>query len=176
MRTRRGHSLVECLIAISLIGATLSIVAVAMNQIRRTCRRVSEVSTVELELQRFAAQLRADAHQALSVEQTGANDANAAGGTLLLSLAGERSVKYTLRATHVERLLHRGDELRQRETYGLPKSVTAAWQVQTDRSLPLVSLKLEPGPVESGRPQGIQSIQINAAVGLFPALLSSDES
>ena len=174
MRTRRGHSLVECLITIGLIGATLSIVAVAMSQMRRSCQRVSQASTTELELERFAFQLRTDAHRALSVEREGANDAT--GPALLFRLADELSVKYTLQATHVERLLHRGDEVRHRETYRLPKSFTAAWQVQTDRPAPLVSLKLEPGPVGSSVSLGFQSIQIDAAVGLFPSLLPSDES
>jgi len=176
MRTRRGHSLVECLIAIGLIGATLSIVALAMSQMRRSCRRVSQASTTELELERFAFQLRTDAHQALSVELEGADDATAAAGTLLFNLADELSVKYTLQAVQVERLVHRGDEVRHRETYRLPKSFTAAWEVQTDRPLPLVSLKLEPGPVGSNVSLGFQSIQIDAAVGLFPSLLPSDES
>ena len=174
MRTRRGHSLVECLIAIGLIGATLSIVAVAMSQMHRSCRRVSEASTTELELERFAFQLRTDAHQAISVEREGANGATA--DALLFGLAHELSVKYTLQATHVERLLHRGDEVRHRETYRLPKSFTAAWQVRTDRSSPLVSLRLEPGPVGSSVSLGFQAIQIDAAVGLFPSLLPSDES
>ena len=174
MRTRRGHSLVECLITIGLIGATLSILAVAMSRMHRSCLRVSQASTAELELERFALQLRTDAHQALSVERDGANDATA--GTLLFTLADDLSVKYTLQATRVERLLRRGDEVRHRETYRLPKSFTAAWQVRTDRSSPLVSLKLEPGPVGSSVSLGFQSIQIDAAVGLFPSLLPSDES
>ena len=176
MRTRRGHSLVECLITIGLIGATLSVVAVAMSQMRRSSQRVSEASMTELELERFSLQLRTDAHRALSVEREGANGANATAGTLLFGLADELSVKYTLQATHVERLLHRGDEVRHRETYRLPKSFTAAWQVQTDRPAPLVSLKLEPGPVGSSVSLGFQAIQIDAAVGLFPSLLPSDES
>jgi type II secretory pathway pseudopilin PulG len=176
MRTRRGHSLVECLITIGLIGATLSIVAVAMSQMRLSCRRVSEASAAELELERFAVQLRSDAHQALSVEREGSDDANETSGTLLFKLSDERSVKYTLRTTHLERLLERGDEIRHRETYRLPRSFTALWQVQTDRSLPLVSLKLEPGPLGPGVPLEVQPIQIDAAVGLFPSLLSRDES
>ena len=176
MRTRRGYSLVECLITIILIGATLSVVAVAMSRMRLSCVRVSRASTEELELERFALQLRTDAHQALSVEEEEGNDATATGPALVFRLADGRWVQYTVQATHVERLLHRGDEVRHRETYRLPKSFAAVWQVQTDRSLPLVSLKLEPGPIGSSVSLGFQTIQIDAAVGLFPSQLPSDES
>lgn len=174
MRTRRGHTLVECLITIGLIGATLSIVAVAMNQIRLASQRVGQAATTEIDLERLALQLRTDAHRARSVKQEPANDAT--GGTLWFSLDDELSAKYTLRTTHLERRLQRGDEVRHRETYRLPKSFTAEWQVQTDRSSPLVSLKLEPGPVGSSISLGFQTIQIDAAVGIFPSPLPSDES
>jgi type II secretory pathway pseudopilin PulG len=176
MRNRRGHSLIECLVTIGLIGMTLSIVAVAMSQMRRSCQRVGEASTAELELERFSFQLRTDAHRALSAKRKAADGEGPNGPELLFTLADRQRVKYTLQTTRVERLLYQGDEVRHRDSYGLPKSFTGDWELRTDRSSPLVSLKLEPGSVESVGPMGYQSIQIDAAVGLLPSPRPRDES
>ena len=176
MRTRRGHTLVECLITIGLIGAVMTTVAVAMHGMRRSCRTVRQESTVELDLGRLAAQLRTDAHRALSVKHEDSDDPNETPDTLSFTLAADLSVKYTLRETHIERLLSAGDEIRHRETYRLPASFGADWQVQTDRPSPLVSLILEPESADPGSPFGFRTIQIDAAVGLFPPSLPRDES
>ena len=176
MRNRRGHSLVECLITIGLIGATMSTVAVAMHGMRRSCRTVREESATQLELGRLAAQLRTDAHRALSVKQDNSVDPTATANAVSFSLAADVSVEYTLQATQIERLLRSGDEIRHRETYRLPVSVTAGWQVRTDRASTLVSLILQPASAALGGPLGFQTIQIDAAVGLLPPPLPRDES
>ena len=181
MRTRRGSSLFECLIAIGLIGATFSTVAVAMSGMYRTHRRVRGEAGRELELERFAAQLRADAHQALSVEEEtvadpNAADPNAAVKILSLTLPGGRSVHYTLQERRVERVLRRGDELLHRETYRLPGAFIARWGVARDRSWPMVSLMLEPGPAGPDSPLGFQAMRIDAAVGLLRSPPAPNES
>ncbi len=175
MRTRRGHTLVECLIAIGLIGVVMSTLAVAMHGMHRSCQSVRKDSTTDLELGRLAAQLRTDAHRALSVKQ---KDSDEPEGTAAVSFAltAGVSVEYTLRATHVERLLRAGDEIRHRETYRLPNSSTATWQLRTDRTSPLVSLILQPVSAELGGPLGSGTIQIDAAVGLLPPPLPRDKS
>jgi len=176
MKSRRGHSLVECLISVGLIGAVMSTVAVAMHGMRRSCRTVREESTSQLELGRFAAQLRTDAHRALSVNRKGSVDPSVAADVVSFALAAEVSVEYTLQATQIERLLRTGGEIRHRETYRMPISCTAGWQVQTDRASPLVSLILQPASTQPGGPLGFQTIQIDAAVGLLPPPPPRDES
>ena len=176
MKKRQGYSLVECLVAIGLISATLSTVAVATSGMYRCCQRVRGESVTELELERLAAGLRADAHQALSVKLDGHTDTEEAVDTLVLTLADERSVQYTLRAQRVERVLHYGDEVRHRETYRLPASFTARWEIERNRLLPMASLLLDPGPVGSNSPLGFQAMRIDAAVGLLQPLLAPRES
>ena len=165
MRTRGGFSLVECLIAISLMAVVFSTIAVAMSGLRRASRRIREESQVELDLERLSSQLRADAHLALSVDLE-APDA------LLLTLRDERSVRYTLQARSVERVLRQGEEPRHRETYRLPPSCTADWQVDADRPAPMVSLTIDPGAAGSTNPLGFQAMRIDAAVGLLRASLT----
>lgn len=160
MRTRGGFNLVECLIAISLMAVVFSTIAVAMSGLRSGSRHIRQQSEIELDLERFSLQLRADAHLALSVDL---EDPDA----LLLTMNDEHSVRYTLQARSVERVLRQGDQPRHRETYRLPPSFTAHWRVDADRPLPMVSLRLDPGGVGSSGPRGFQAIHIDAAVGLL---------
>ena len=113
MRRRGGYTLVECLIAIALIGVTMTVVAVAMSGMHRACRRVRQDAAIEMELQRFAAQFRADAHLAVSAQQEDSAEGNAPTGTLLLTLNDRESVRYTLRAQFVERQCAGNDRLRE---------------------------------------------------------------
>ncbi len=167
MRRRNGFTLVECLAAIALIGVAMTTVAVAMTGMHRACQRVREEIASEMELQRFAVQLRADAHEALSAKQEGGKEENAASDSILLALSDEESVQYTVQAGHIQREQRRGDELLHRETYGLPDSYTAHWELKKNGSAAMASLKLEPQPVELSGRMGDQPIQINAAVGLL---------
>ncbi len=173
MRTRGGSNLVECLIAISLIAVVFSTIAVAMSGLRRGNRRVRQEAQVELDLQRFSSQLRADAHLALSVDLENPTDPDGAANTLALTLMDERSVRYTLQAGSIQRVLRQGEEPRHRETYRLPPSCTADWQVDADRPSPMVSLKIDPGAADSTGPLGFQAMRIDAAVGLLRASLGA---
>lgn len=172
MRKRGGFSLVECLIAISLMAVVFSTIAVAMSGLRRCSRRIREESQVELDLERFSSQLRADAHLALSVDLEDSADPGSAANTLLLTLTDERSVRYTLQARSIQRVLRQGEEPRHRETYRLPPSCTAHWQVDVDRPSPMVSLRIDPGAADSTNPFGFQAMRIDAAVGLLRASLT----
>jgi type II secretory pathway pseudopilin PulG len=176
MKTRRGHSLVECVIAIGLIGATFTTVAVAMSGMYRTSRRVCRAAGTELDLERFAAQLRGDAHQSLSVKEDIVTSPSGDAKTLSLTLTSERSVYYTLREGHVERVLRRGDALQHRETYRLSGAFTARWFVDRDRARPMVSLILEAGAAGASSPLGFQAMRIDAAVGLLRPLPAPSQS
>jgi len=167
MSTRRGFTLTETVVAIGLVSATLTAVAVATAGMYRACRHVRQESAVGLELGRLASQLRADAHGALSVEVQSADDAEGDAGALLLTLPDGGSVRYTLRTGHVDRVLRRGDEVPHRETYRLPPALVARWQIERGRTVPLVSLLLEPGPVGTSGPLGRQPVRVDAAVGLL---------
>ncbi len=176
MRTRQGHTLIECMVAIVLLGATLATVSVAISGVYRCRQRVGEESATELDLQRFAAQLRADAHRAVSVKKEKPDDSGEAVNTLLLTLTDGRSVEYTVEGRYVERVLRQGDRSRHRETYRLAKAFAAHWQVQRDRPSPLVSLMLDPATGGANGPLGIQTIRIDAAVGLLRSPIAPHES
>ncbi len=176
MRTRQGYTLVECMVAIVLIGVTLATVSVALSGVYRCRQRVGEESAMELDLQRFAVQLRADAHDAVSAEEQKPDEPDAAVVTLLLKLTDDRSVEYTLEGRHVERVLRQGDRLRHRDTYRLPKAYAAHWQVRRDRPLPIASLMLNPETTGGNGPLRIRAIRLDAAVGLLRGPIAPNKS
>ena len=162
MRIRCGYSLVECLVAMALATTAMTTVAVTMSGMHHAHRQVQEQTVSEMELSRFAVQLRADAHEALSANLE--EEENAA---VQLILSKEDTVRYTLQEGRIQRDQKRNDKLVHHETYRLPDACAARWELVENGSTPMLSLKLEPEPLEqSGRPSG-QSQHINAAVGLF---------
>lgn len=162
MRIRCGYSLVECLVAIALATTAITTVAVTMSGMHRAYRQVREQTLSEMELNRFAAQLRADAHRALS-----ANLEEEENTAAQLILSNEETVRYTLQEGRIQRDQKRNDKLVHHESYALPDACTARWEIVKDESTPMLSLRLEPGPLQQSGPPSGQSQQINAAVGLL---------
>ena len=194
MRKRRGYSLVECLATFALIGTALTMVAVSMNGMQRACQRVRDDTLTEMELQRLALQLRTDAHAAASAREVVAADDGSQPDTLRLVLNGEESVDYMAAADVVRRELRRSEQVLHRETYRLPTAYTAQWMLETGNPSenqgkespreenqqagprvaagardphPVVSLRLEPEPVDRGGRPGGRALSISAAVGLI---------
>ncbi|MBN1852283.1 MAG: hypothetical protein JW829_06150, partial [Pirellulales bacterium] len=151
-------------------------VSVAMSGMVRSSQRVREESAWQLEMERFAAQFRTDAHQALSVQEENSNDSGKNVPTLLLALADTQVVEYRLQARMIERLLREGDSIRHRETYRLPNSFQPHWHVERGCFLPIVGLILEPESASSNRPCHFQTTRINAAVGMLQPLLAPHAS
>ncbi len=167
MSRRNGYTLVECLVVIALIGTAMTTVAVAMSGMHRAGQRVRAETAVEMDLQRFAVQLRADAHEALSAEQEDGDDDKGSAPTLRLTLRDDETVRYTVGEETVQRERRRGDERVHRETYRLPQAYTAHWELEESGLVPMVRMKLEPEPVELSSPMGTETIQIDAAVGVI---------
>jgi type II secretory pathway component PulJ len=129
MTARSGYTLIESTVAITMIGAVLGSVALSLHATRQANRRVRDEVASELELGRFTAQLRSDAHQAQSARldsgktphsplphagegsgKTGSEasgsaskEAGAAPLVLSLALADGRIARYTLQAQGIER-------------------------------------------------------------------------
>lgn len=167
MRTRRGHTLLECTVAFALFGTILSTVGLTLHAMARSERRVGAALLADRELERLAVQLRQDAHQATSATATDVRDQKPLQSALSLALPAGETVHYTLQSERVERVLRHEQTLRHRETYRLPAATGARWQVQTERPVPLVSLVLERDQSPSSVPVGVGTCRVDAAVRLF---------
>jgi len=162
MKRRRGYSLLECLVVISLLASILGTVGWTMHALHRTDRRLGDALLASGALERLAGQLRADAHLAESAAASPASGETPAGRELSLTLPAERSVRYTLLPRAVERVVRRGTTLEHRETY--PVVATAAgWQVTPS----LISLTVQFEPQAPAVPNAtVRTGRIDAAVRL----------
>lgn len=167
MRTRRGHTLLECLVAMSLFGVTLSTVGLTLHTMARSERLLGTALDADRELNRLTVQLRQDAHQATSASTTDVGEQTPTHSVLSLALPDEETVQYTLQPERIERVLRHEQTVRHRETYRLPAAAVGRWQVQAERPVPLVSLVLDLAPANSSMPIGVGTCRVDAAVQLF---------
>jgi type II secretory pathway component PulJ len=176
MTGRRGYSLVETLVAIALVTAAFGTVIVTLEGMFRSSRQVRSEAEAQLDLERFAARFRADAHEASSVEAERAGEEGET-AALVLVLPEGRAVRYAIEPAGVRRVLSRGETVEHRDTYRLPRSSAAGWRVQKDRLRPRVSLVLEPRPggTKSGA-TAYQVLRIDATVGLLGPQRAAPES
>lgn len=168
MRPRSGYSLIECLVAISLIATTFTLVATSLHGMYRSSQSVRQDVEMETEWFRFAGQFRADAHQALSFALEEKSEPEVAASALSLAWPDGRNVRYALRPQHIERVVLRGDEVVHRETYRLPAPAIPHWQINRDRLSPIVSLVLAPKPMSAKSVYFVSGeMRVDAALGLI---------
>jgi prepilin-type N-terminal cleavage/methylation domain-containing protein len=93
---RRGHTLVECSVALALIGTALGLVTATIQVLHQADCRLRDEFSRDGAVERLTTQLRCDAHQALSAKADNSTDKTASVDSLLLSLPDDRSIQYTL--------------------------------------------------------------------------------
>lgn len=164
MRTRRGYTLVECLVVLTLTGTALGTSALTMHALSRAERQVREEFQDAGDLARLAVQLREDAHQALSARIESSGEPPTSANVLSLPAPDDRIVQYTLQDANLERVVRQAGIVQHRETYGLPTATAAHWQVVSDRPRLLVSLVWAPEPGRAGGPPGSAMGRLDAAV------------
>ena len=172
-RRRRGHSLIECIVVLALIAVTLGAVTTTLHVLYQADRRLRDGLTRDSAVEKLAAQLRCDAHQALSAKVGDPAGKTAPANDLSLSLPEDRSIQYTLFPERIERVVRRGQTVEHRETYRLVSS-SASWRVREDRAPPMVTLVLE---LQTGRESGERAAprtcRVDAAIQLFQPQLAS---
>ena len=167
-RRRRGYTLVECLVALSLLSVTLTTVALTLHTLYQADHRLRDELAYESELERFTAQLRTDAHPAVEATIDSSTVEVSAADSLELSLGADRTIQYSILPERIERTAHQADTVRHRESYRLPPSASAKWQMQEDRTPPIVTLVLELRSGDRAGEGAISSVvHIDAAVQLI---------
>lgn len=136
MRQRRGgHSLVEMLVAIMLLGTLLGTVSVAVSGMFRVDQTMRDELARDGALERFSAQFRSDVHQAASASL----GEGPAAGELTLQGANDRATRYTVEPQKIQRVVKVGETTVHRETYGLGAK---GWKIEKDNGAPIVSVLL----------------------------------
>ena len=138
---RRGYTLIECLVAITLLGSLLGTVTLTLTVMYRAERTMRDALDQQRSLEQFTARFRSDAHQASSASVSKPAEANGPARELVLECATDQMITYTLRPQAVERVVRRGESTVHRETYGLT-AASARWEVREQKT-PIVSLLLD---------------------------------
>jgi len=164
---RRGTTLAECLIVITMIATVLGTISLALDSLYQADRRVRDTLAQERSLDRFVAQLRSDAHQAVSASVERPSSETDPVTELRLELPGEETIQYTIHAQNIERVVRNNDSVHHREAYLLPAS-TSGWQVKEDSKTPIVSLVLAVNDERHADERLVpREYRVNAAVNLI---------
>ena len=75
------------------------------------------------------------------------------------------TVRYACQAEWIERTVRRGQTMRHRETYRLPRTATARWQIDQEHARPVISLTVD-RPHE-GTPGAGDSYRVDAVARLW---------
>jgi type II secretory pathway pseudopilin PulG len=162
---RRAYTLVECLVVVILVAATLGTVTLTLHALYRADRHLRDALTHDRDLDRFIAQLRSDTHQAVSATVDEPPEETIAGAGLVLSFAGNQTIQYTIRSQHIERVVRGKDTVQHRETFPLP--ALSGWQVRAGGASPVVSLVLKLKPGSRPKQQTVaRTCRVDAAVHL----------
>ncbi|MBL7038101.1 MAG: prepilin-type N-terminal cleavage/methylation domain-containing protein [Pirellulaceae bacterium] len=173
---RRGYTLAECLVVITLIGTVMGTVALTLHALSRADRRLRDELAHDRSVDRFVAQLRSDTHQAVSATIDEPSSETDPKTELKLTLSGEQTIGYTIHPHNIERVVRRAEAIQHRETYPLIASATG-WQFHNDGTSPVVSLVLELDASGRGNEKVVpRGYRVDATVCLVsPTLPSSEE-
>jgi type II secretory pathway component PulJ len=116
---RRGVSLIETVVVVSLAMASLSLVAGSIHMIMKAQFQAEEIVRQGRNLSRLDEQFRRDIHRAESAELIPADDEQPA--RLLLILPEGRTVRYEPAAWQLFRLTEKEGEAESRERYSFPE-------------------------------------------------------
>lgn len=165
---RRGYTLLEMLFVISLSSVLIGGVAVLLAELWRAQDSIDDQNTALNSVVRMAQQFRTDVHQATAVEFS-ATAAETRSPPFTIALSMQQKVEYRSEVGRIVRVLHSGDEIKQRESYSLPADASVKWQVATNEGVNVASLSItrpmRPGLVE---PSSNRVTRIDAVVGREP--------
>jgi prepilin-type N-terminal cleavage/methylation domain-containing protein len=154
---RRGKSLIELLVVISIMSVVLGLCATSLATLFRLRHQLSRDRQQAAALARLATRLRQDAHSATDFSLDSA---------CLLTLPAGEAVHYTYAPPHILREHRRGVQLLHRDRFTLPTSATAAFEQEAGSPHPLLRLTIRPAEVSTRRTEIPRAVTIEAAVGL----------
>lgn len=119
MKRRRGASLVELMVVISMLTVVLGMVGVLFHRLFQAELIAAKTTVTEVTTMRLADQFRRDIHEAITVKRSGGSD----GTPATLELNGRddtMTVLYMAAVNKVQREVKQQQAIVARETYRLP--------------------------------------------------------
>jgi prepilin-type N-terminal cleavage/methylation domain-containing protein len=164
---RRGFTLVEMLAVMAVFSVTMSVIILTLHALQKAGDRAHANVSAGVELDRFATQLRADAHAARTCTLSPTEPAQSAASVLTLTLPDQQIVEYQLTSDQIQRLVRSGDVDQHHESYHVRPVLEKGWTVNANSSAPLLTINLQPAQSHGNHPRGLAPLNVNAAVGLI---------
>lgn len=132
---RRGYSLIECIVLISVLSALIGLSAGTIQLLLKLDRAGRAASEEAVALARLARDFRDDAHEAPPVDPPGRST-----DRVVLTLSESKTVEYTIRPGDVLRTVRQGEKVLRHETYRRPARASARIDVAIDGPRPIASM------------------------------------
>jgi len=164
---RPGKSLLEMLVAItvmSVVLGTISLTLTALFRIQRQLARDGEQLTSHARLGKL---WRADAHAALSADVK---------DDCTFTLQGGRSVRYWIDGARLRREVSRADEIEQREAFDLPAETQTAFAEAKVGERGLATLSIRSTGVARGFTPAVRPVSLSAVVNLHGASAAEEDA
>ena len=167
-RLRRGYSLLELLLVVSIFSMVMVAVAFSLQVMYRMDRQLKEDFTYAQVVPRLSVQLRSDVHAARDVALLEVAD-EPPGVSLAMAAAGE-VIEYRSEAGRVVRIWRRDDVELGREVFSLGKTSTSQWQkIETPSAMLELEIVRPRGKIKSEDARQVD--RLVAAIGIRAANL-----
>ena len=171
---RKAFTLVELLVVMTVITAIFGVMLLTLHAMQKTSVKITDRTAEAAQQQRFAIQLRSDAHQADKASVRKADDKETADTILKLSLANDQFVEYRLTKDQVERRVLSGNSTEHQEAFTVLPDVESGWVL--DQQRPLVSVHLLQNSDGSTNTLTLEAIQVKAALRVSVPTNSGEEA
>ena len=139
---RRGYSLIEMIVVMTIATVIVGLSAAILHLLLRTERNGRQQMHRSAALARLADQFRSDVHAA--AHQPVPDDANPSCWTF--ELKAGRNVQYRAQAGQIERVETLGGKIERRESYALPPDAAVAIATPDDTKPPVATLMVREPP------------------------------
>ncbi|MCY2992488.1 MAG: type II secretion system protein [Planctomycetota bacterium] len=162
---RRGFSLVELMIVMTIASVSIGLVGVCLQGLYRAEQRTRQQMTQRAALTQLGLRFRSDSHEAARVDRAEQAKPGGTGG-LVLTVRDGRTITYHADGGQVERTVQRGGQVVHHDAFRLP-GVRVAWVLETagDRTFAAAVILHTPEPgVTTG--ETVYEERLEACVGL----------
>ena len=166
---RNAFTLIEIILAATIVSVVLSSVAVALHVMFQVDGQLREDLAYSVLLPRLSIQVRQDAHEAYSVETTRSEDELS---VLTLKLTDRRVVRYEANGSRIVRIVHRDEEKLRHEVYALGAAVVR-WEFDEETRLLQLRIEHNVGEIE-GAQDSLRVDLVEAVAGLNTSAFETD--
>ena len=169
---RKAFTLVELLVVMTVVTAIFGAMLATLHAMQKTSVKITDRTAATAQQQRFAVQLRSDAHQANRATVRKSDDKDTQETILKLLMANNQTVEYRLGTDRIARRVLSGNSTTHQETFAVRPVVEDGWVL--DQQRPLVSVHLH--QTSHGGPKTLEALQVKAALRVSVSDSSNGEA